>query len=217
MSASVPLRESLWSRWGETFRPFELSTAAIAPAFARLLDAYSEPSRFYHTLQHISEVLEVVDQFRGAAQLVAVELAGWFHDVVYNPRASDNEERSAAWAGETLRQLSLPEEAVRRTEQLILLTKTHRTPNDDTPAAILLDADLAILGSPVQRYSEYAKAIRREYAWVPQSDYRAGRMCVLEAFLGRHRIFLTERLFAAYEAQARDNLRAEIESLIHQS
>ncbi len=52
----------------------------------------------------------------------------------------------------------------------------------------------------------YAQAIRQEYAAVPDELYRPGRRRVLEGFLARPQIYLTERLRALWEAPARANL-----------
>src|SRR5262249_14391101 len=123
--------------------------------FALLADSYSGPGRYYHTLQHLDEVLVIVDQFRTFPHFAVVELAAWFHDVVYDARTSDSEAKSAAWAGETLRRLQVAQDTIQRTGELILYTKAHEAPKHDVAAAILLDADLAILGADDARYADY--------------------------------------------------------------
>jgi predicted metal-dependent HD superfamily phosphohydrolase len=213
MAELAPLRTALWQRWCATLAPFDLTGMALAPAFTHLADAYSAPERYYHTLDHLADVLDVIAEFHGFVQLSLVELAAWFHDVVYDTHAADNEEKSSAWAGETLQELGLPRNVIERTQGLIALTKRHEAPADDMAAAILLDADLAILGADLADYARYAVAIRREYAWVSDADYRAARRRVLETFLGRERIYRTEQLYAARDARARDNIRREIGSL----
>src|SRR5690242_20725665 len=94
----------------------------------------------------------------------AVRLAAWYHDAVYDSHATDNEERSADMARSALSRLRVPGDRVESVARLILATKTHQT-DGDPDAAVLLDADLAILGSEPEQYDRYAKAIRREYAW----------------------------------------------------
>ena len=89
---------------------------------------------------------------------------------------------------------------------MILTTKTHDAV-DDPDAQVLLDADLAVLGASEADYRVYAEAIRREYAWVAEADYRVGRRRVLESFLARPRIY---HLLVDLEAPARRNLAAEI-------
>src|SRR5580765_3934565 len=67
--------------------------------YQRLTQAYAEPHRHYKNQQHIAECLTDFDAGRHLAQQpIAVELALWFHDAVYDPKADDNEEQSAALA-----------------------------------------------------------------------------------------------------------------------
>ncbi len=100
---------------------------------------------------------------------------------------------------------------------MILLTKAHHAEPDDRDGQVLLDADLAILGAEESRYDEYAAAIRREYAWVPDEAYRTGRRGVLETFLKKPRIYFTDTLFFLREERARKNLAKEIERLSRDS
>jgi predicted metal-dependent HD superfamily phosphohydrolase len=157
--------------------------------------------------------LAAVESLRCLAQnFAAVQLAAWLHDVVYETQAEENEEQSAAYAGRLLQRLALPAEVIATCQRLILTTKGHRAgPDPDSP--ILLDADLAILGAAEPDYARYARAIRQEYAWVPEEQYRHGRTRVLQGFLQRGRIYLTEPMFQALEARARANVTREIQSL----
>lgn len=206
--------EQLRSEWGRLTGPFGAGAGPGEERFVDLARRYSEPGRFYHNLVHLGEVLARIKSLRDLARSPeAVELAAWFHDAVYDPRAADNEEKSAALAGEALRRLLVPPEMVQATKALILRTKDHRATAEDVDSHILLDADLAILGESEPRYDEYAGAIRREYAWVSEPQYRSGRKRVLEGFLGRGRIYLTDRMHVALDARARQNLAREIASL----
>jgi len=86
-------------RWNELCRGAR--SEAAAQWYDRLLELYSEPHRHYHNAQHITDCLKEFDSVRDAAQEpLAVELAIWFHDAIYNPRAGDNEERSAELAAQ---------------------------------------------------------------------------------------------------------------------
>jgi predicted metal-dependent HD superfamily phosphohydrolase len=174
-------------------------------------NAYGSAGRFYHTLNHIVDVLRIIEELSDlATDLYAVRFAVWFHDAVYESRAKDNEERSANFAAQALGRLALPAliEAVSR---LIMATKDHIADNQD--AGILLDADLAILGAAAGRYDEYARQIRQEYSWVPELDYRDGRTEVLSAFLKRKSIYFTGRMRERFEPLARANLGRELEAL----
>jgi predicted metal-dependent HD superfamily phosphohydrolase len=78
---------------------------------------------------------------------------------------------------------------------------------------VLLDADLTILTANEADYDTYAAAIRREYAWVSDADFRAGRCCVLERFLARRSIYCTPMMRQHAEARARANLARELVQL----
>jgi predicted metal-dependent HD superfamily phosphohydrolase len=147
--------------------------------------------------------------------LRAVQLAVWFHDAVYDPRAKDNETRSAALAAECLGSLAVPSDVIGKVAELVEATahlSDDRAPAD-ADTAVLLDADLAILGASEARYQRYAADVRREYAFVPDDDYRKGRADVLRRFLARERIYYTTPMHAEGEEAARRNLRAELERL----
>jgi predicted metal-dependent HD superfamily phosphohydrolase len=206
----IPLRNA----WDRLLRPFGVDRDASDRVFRDLAAAYSAPGRYYHTLTHIQHVLETIESLnREADDLAALELAAWFHDAVYDPRAKDNEERSADYAEQVLRGFGLPEGTIAVTRQLIMQTRTHQPVGGDRDSRVFLDADLAILGAPADRYEEYARAIRQEYAWVPEEQYRSGRRQVLRNFLERPRLYQTAPMFEAFEEQARRNLTGEVERL----
>ena len=153
-------------------------------------------------------MLETVDTIGfHAHNLNAVRLATWLHDVFHDSRAFDNEEKSADYAKQLCKKLAIPDGHL--IASLILKTKTH-DPDDDPDAKVLLDADLAILGTCDADYRRYAAQIRREYAWVPDAEYRSGRRQVLTKFLGRTKIY---HHLDHLEKPARHNLNSEIARL----
>jgi predicted metal-dependent HD superfamily phosphohydrolase len=209
-----PNAESLLRpRWVRLLTTLGCPADRIEPAFTDLRERYESSDRHYHTLDHIRAVLDAVCRLGATEEMSALLLAAWFHDAIYDSHASDNEERSAAFARRALQSLGVVEVSLREIERLILLTKNHSPSPDDLLGQILVDADLAVLGAPEAEYDAYARAIRKEYAWVPDEDYRAGRRGVLEHFLHRPRIYWTASMFAEAEGAARRNLRREIEWL----
>lgn len=195
--------------WVRLVGGYGVEPAAAYPVFDQLVAAYTEPHRHYHTLEHLGEMFRVVGRLR-ASDPGAVFLAVWFHDVVYDPRAKDSEARSAEVAAEWLAPLGVPEATLAKVKELIRAT-AHFTgePPTDADTRHLLDADLAILGAGETRYARYAADIRKEYARVPDADYRAGRVKVLDAFLARPRIYFAEALHTEGDEPARRNLQAE--------
>jgi predicted metal-dependent HD superfamily phosphohydrolase len=181
--------------------------------FDRLAGLYAESHRSYHSARHIVECLAEFDLCRQfAAEPVAVELAIWFHDAIYDTRAHDNEEKSAALAGECLQATQAPPALTRSVRDLVLVTKTHAAePASD--ASLLVDVDLSILGQAPDRFWEYESQVRYEYSWVPEDAFRKGRADIIERFLQRPRLYATDIFFKKYELQARSNLKASLERL----
>ncbi len=207
-------RDRLEADWLGLLHAFGVSEGEARRGFVELAAAYSAADRVYHNLDHVRAVLDAVDGLADMARdAAAVRLAAWYHDAVCDSRAADNEERSAALAVERCAGWGLPGPTVDAVVRLIRATKTHQSDPGDVDAAILLDADLAILGAGEHEYDRYAASIRREYAWVPEDDYRRGRARVLEGFLRRERLFGLERMHRRLDDAARRNLRREIAAL----
>jgi predicted metal-dependent HD superfamily phosphohydrolase len=99
---------------------------------------------------------------------------------------------------------------------MILATKKHQLSLESKDLKFFLDADLVILGAAADRYDRYAADVRKEYAHVPEADYRAGRSAVLKKFLERPRLYFTEAMRERFEAAARENLQREIMLLSRQ-
>ena len=180
--------------------------------YETLTRAYAEPQRHYHNRQHVAECLAEFDRARHLTQQpVAVELALWFHDAVYDPKAGDNEEQSAALAKSCLEAAGLPRLAT-TVGDLVMATKSHST-EAGPDAALMVDVDLSILGQGEQRFAEYEAQIREEYRSVPNPIFNFKRAEILERFLARSRIYATDFFATQYEQQARRNLEGSIRQL----
>jgi predicted metal-dependent HD superfamily phosphohydrolase len=141
-----------------------------------------------------------------------IEVALWFHDAIYDPRSSDNEERSARWVGEALPAAGIPTAVAAEVARLVRLTRDH-APAPDEAGRLLCDIDLSILGRPAEVFEAYQRRIRAEYAWVPDAAYRQGRSRILANLLGRDPLFQTEPYRRRFEATARANLRRALAEL----
>ena len=186
----------------------------VASAGSRIIEAYEQPHRHYHDLRHLTEVLLHVDDLAPAARDGdVVRLAAWFHDVVYDPTRTDNEDASAAVAVEVLGDLGLRAASCTAVARLIRLTAAHEPPPGDCDGAVLCDADLAVLGSEPARYDEYAEGVRHEYAHLPTAVFAAGRADVLRGLAARDPLFRTAAARLRWEARARANMGRELERL----
>src|SRR3954447_5186198 len=181
----------------------------------RIASAYAEPSRRYHDTRHLLEVLAHVDELVGSGAPVdrlPVLLAAWFHDSVYDGER-DAEERSAAWAEAELPDAGVDAATVAEVTRLVRLTETHLPEEEDANGCVLSDADLGILAAPLARYDEYAAAVRREYAHVPDDLFREGRSAVLHELGDKLRLFHTAYAREHWEDAARANLARELSGL----
>jgi len=181
--------------------------------YDQLAAAYSEPIRAYHNLEHLRHCLtELEENMALARRPLEVETALWFHDAVYAPARSDNEDRSAALAETTLRGGGVEPDVADRIRALVLATR-HSEPALDDDARLVCDVDLSVLGAEPAAFELFERAIRQEYLWVPDAVYRQGRVEVLRRFLGRPSIYQTAPFQARYEKQARQNLERVVAAL----
>ena len=202
----MPTRVSAEARWRETWAL--LGMMARDEPLAGLCRKYGEPHRAYHNLEHIRSCLDLARSVR--SELVhpeEVELALWYHDAIYDPARSDNEEESAAFAADQLK--PLPSRAIASIAALILATK-HAVAPPEGDARFVVDIDLAILGAAPEAFDAYETAIRSEYSWVPDALFRERRRDVMSAFLSRARIYSTDHFYRRLESAARANLGRSI-------
>ncbi len=195
----------LWEEIGAGYRTEDF--------FHQLINAYTAKNRAYHNADHIAHCLHEFDQIKEKLESpTEVELAIWYHDVVYNPNAANNEEKSAECAARALKQAKAASVHIDGVKDLILATR-HDQPTRFSDAAYLVDIDLSILGAPPHSYAIYEKNIRKEYKWVPGLIYRKKRKELLISFLEREKIYLTQFFATKYEQQARHNLKGAINAL----
>jgi predicted metal-dependent HD superfamily phosphohydrolase len=197
----------LVQRLGAAADPRPLADAVLA--------AWAEPDRRYHDLDHLRDCLAELDGAPAdGADRDRVEAALWFHDAIYDPRAGDNEARSAEWARRALAGLGIPPDVADDVARLVRLTG-HTEPTPDPSGRLLCDIDLGILGREPEAFDAYDRRIRDEYAWVPEPDFRAARTGVLAALLDRSPLYQTEHFRRRYETAARTNLVRALERLGH--
>ncbi|WP_193212405.1 HD domain-containing protein [Luteolibacter marinus] len=169
---------------------------------------YGEPHRAYHNLRHIASSLDELDGSGRPDE--ALEGAIWFHDVIYDPKRADNEVESIRWfrkaTGPWLN-LDLALWIAGLIEATDFRLQIKGVPGWQR----MVDIDLAILSAEQERYDEYARAIREEYAYVDEPSFREGRGKVLEHFLSRP-IYRTSG-FQKREGRARANLVRELQQL----
>lgn len=180
-----------------------------------LVMRYSEPWRHHHTVPHLADVVgflvDNADKLRDPATTI---WSGLLHDGVYVPQAPSgvNEALSADLSDARLEPY-LPSTQVETANRYIKSTADHSPQRGDTDQAYLLDADLKILGAPAEEFEAFDANIRKEYSFYAIDVYNPGRAAVLESFLDRPRLYITDVAYEQFEAQARENLARKIEML----
>lgn len=193
----------LENSWFDLDRHYQFSEPR--KVFNKLIVAYSEKHRAYHTIQHLYECLVLVDSIRADLNDAhAVALVLWFHDVVYDPQAKDNELKSAELFEQYLAQ-DLSADDVQKIKQWILATQWHEA-TDELDLQFLLDIDLAILAASSERFAEYEQQIQKEYAWVDPDVYSIKRKQVLAHFYQAEPLYQTEYFQQNFEQRAIINL-----------
>ena len=178
-----------------------------------LFDAYLEKHRHYHTVEHINASLKHLDSASSLAeQPNALELALWFHDAIYKPFSAHNERKSSEWAIDFLKGNDCTQELIDCVDQLIMAT-AHTTQAQTTDEMLIVDIDLAILGSSEKAYDQFEQHVRQEYRHVPAFFYRRKRKKILKSFLKRERIYHHDFFAEQFEDNARLNLARAIQKL----
>lgn len=201
-------------------------TAQVAELGESLLQAWEQPHRAYHHSGHLSQMLTDLDRLyahrtQGSTPLALV-LAAWFHDAVYEGAPGEDERRSEQLASASLEPLVtaglLSGDELQMVSLLVRATATHELPESaDLPAGyepadiqFFLDADMAILAADSARYRRYLRGVRSEYSHFDDEAFRTGRTTFLRSILGRKRIFLSEEGLQLWEEPAQTNLQAEL-------
>ena len=201
-------------------------TAQVAELGESLLQAWEQPHRAYHHSGHLSQMLSDLDHLythraQGSTPLALI-LAAWFHDAVYEGAPGEDERRSEQLASASLEPLVtaglLTDQELQMVSLLVRATATHELPESaDLPQGyepadiqLFLDADMAILAADSARYRRYLRGVRSEYSHFDDEAFRTGRTTFLRSILDRERIFLSEEAFKLWEEPAWANLRAEL-------
>ena len=200
--------DEIWQQVWQTLAPNQAK-----PDLQAVLNAYAQPQRHYHTVQHLQECLQWWQRCQEQMQHPAeVALALFYHDIVYEPKRSDNELQSA---NTMLAQLQsyLPSDSTERIYRWILATAHHgiqpdMNQEDDQDLKWVLDIDLGILSADAERFQEYERQIRMEYRHVPLLIYRCKRRQILRDFAQTEYLYHTDYFRQQLEKVAKANLQA---------
>jgi len=207
----------LQKRWFELTRRLKIDDQLALRMYAKIEKKYSESHRKYHNLQHLRELFLYVDEYENLIEEKdLVELAIWYHDVIYSVlRPAKNELKSASFALQEIPKRILSEVERERLFCWIKSTKKHIIPAEHATLSgqLFMDFDMAIISVPKEKYLIYAQNIREEYGIYPDLLYKSGRRKALESFLASGDLFLTDIFREKYRENARANIAHELEQL----
>ena len=198
------LREKLF----QALNDGDVDQDAVTEELSAIVGRYNERKRHYHNLGHVTRLLALCDEMEISDP--DIMLAVIYHDIIYRPGSLKNEEKSAAYARESLGRLGVDPDRVGHVCEMILATANHLIPQDNPLTQTLLDLDMSILGSSREDYQAYAEGVQREYPWLPGVVLNKKRRQFLERILGEECIFHTELFREKYEGSARANIEWEL-------
>lgn len=215
--AIVATVHELGARWTVLCQTLRVSEAATNKWWTIVRDGMQEKQRHYHTLTHLEELFAHADAFKSHLRdPCAVDLAIFFHDVVYNPRAGGgkNEDDSAVVFSNFAQEVDLEPATLAKVFRWIVQTKHHRCDeSDDDDCKFFMDFDMAVLGWERAAYARYAQDVRKEFIHVPEGIWCKARAAFLEITAEVPAIYATAAFRERFDAPARANLRWEAEQL----
>ncbi|WP_430868390.1 HD domain-containing protein [Demequina aurantiaca] len=193
------------------------STASIERAGRRLLARWEEPRRHFHNVRHLIDLLQHVDELQQETHNPhVVRLAAWYHGAIFSSdeadayahRGGEDEDASAEYARLELASLDMPATAIDAVATMVKALSRHTRNPVSSDCAVLCDADLAVLASDPQRYKDYVRDVREEYAYIPEREFLVARKAIVKKLLAREQLYVSP-LGATWEQSARQNLAAE--------
>lgn len=198
---------ALWKRAGST-----QGESKARRVYRAIVEHYSEPHRRYHSTGHILHCLNHVDRIPDDyAHKDAVELAIWFHDVIYQIADPDNERNSADWFATQARD-DLPDALIEQVYEMIMATKHCETPST-SESAYVVDIDLSSFGLPHDEFIADSRLVRAESTHLSDSEFYRGQREFLNKLLKRERIFVTDIFNDSFEERARENIRITLDTI----
>ena len=152
-----------------------------------LLDMWNESHRHFHNLDHLSDVIEQINESYGnkkidEKQREKLYLTALFHDVIYEPSRNDNEERSAEFFMNVCEDKSNKD--ILEIRDAILDTKTHES---KTPLAETFNKfDMNVIERDFSSLLKWEEGIYGEYKSYGNEAYKAGRLHFLESLLDKY-------------------------------
>lgn len=180
--------------------------------FGKVLAHYSESHRRYHTPQHIEHCLRQFDHaVAHVKEQDTVEMAIWFHDIIYDIPPTQNELKSAQLFRSITKDRIDPT-LCQNVYDMILITMHKVTPtrNDEK---LLVDVDLSSFALPWEEFKKDSENVREEFSNKSDQDFYSAHIKFMQSLLDRPSFFSSDFFREKFEANARENVQRLIEEL----
>lgn len=149
-----------------------------------LLSMWNESHRSYHTLNHLNDLIEQINEKRNIYSEKEYEkliITSLFHDCVYDPSKDNNEEKSS----EFFLECSLyKNDDIKEINQMILDTKRHIA---NTKLSESFNSfDMNIVERDYNSLLKWEEGIREEFSIYDDNIYKNGRLKFLESLLDKY-------------------------------
>ncbi len=152
-----------------------------------VFSAYRQPHRYFHTLDHLRNICELIHaQVAEPADAAQMLLAALFHDIVWFPQHNDNEAQSAKLFDSLASSFGgdVPSEVAEMVRSIILSTSSQRKVNALARQFHEFDCDILLHGDKVDLLA-YEFQIFRECQFLSLKEYRKGRSDFFKRFSQR--------------------------------
>jgi len=183
-------KESLYSKHGLCFdkyskileKYFNLSNIEI------LNDLWSEPSRTFHNKKHLTSILKEIEKQVNFTKIhvddyEALIIAAFYHDAIYIPGNTNNEEKSILLFAEHVKKEKIPIVIYKKIINLIEITK-YRIPPSTYLEKIFWYSDNNIFNKEFRYWKTWEKKISKEFSHIDKITYKKERIKFLESNVG---------------------------------
>lgn len=147
-----------------------------------ILKGFDQYPRFYHSSEHILDLTKKIlaggHTREDERRLLILAL---FHDFIYDPKATDNERKSAeVFKHDYAPRMFISEYAIKQIYDIILDTKGHVPTSELSEKFCYYDLSGFAQSNVSILENEYK--IRKEYAWVDWNQYKEGKLDFLAKY-----------------------------------
>lgn len=150
-----------------------------------LLSMWNESHRHYHNLNHLNDLINQINENKSKYSEKEYEklmITALFHDIVYDPTSSTNEEDSANFLMECVSDKSNKD--ILEVKQMILDTKTHNSTTSLSES--FNNYDMSIVERDFDQLLEWENGISQEYSKYDRDIYKSGRVKFLESVMDNY-------------------------------